>query len=238
MNDIQEFPEYTTTYSKKARPLRDGLSPSLRSALDEIEDSLSENPEEYPQRTISLSDDIFIYKHPHPHIEVTYRIDLEKKTIYFLHLVAPMLQVSKPLFISYSHKDEEWLLKLKKFLKPLEQKDLITIWDDKELKAGDDWRERIKTALNSAKAAVLLISQEFLTSDFIINDELPLLLDGVKEKGLTILWIAVSASTVEDTEISKFQAVLKEPPLDCLNPAAQKKEFVRIYNRIKKVVEQ
>ncbi len=237
MPEGPEFPEYATIYSKQARPLRDALSASLRRTLDDIEDMLSENPDEHPHRIRSISENIFIYQHPQPPIEVTYKIDREKKLISFLHIVAPKLEVSKPLFISYSHEDEEWLVKLKKFLKPLEKSDRITIWDDKELKAGDDWRDKIEKALASSKAAILLISQEFLDSDFIANKELPHLLDSAKDKGLTILWIAVSSSTVKNSPISKYQAVLSEPPLDTLKPAQQKEEFVRIYEKIKEVVE-
>lgn len=236
MVETSEFPEYASMSSKKAKQLRDALSPSLRQTLDEIEGRLAENPDQDPRRTIPLSEDIFIYKHPQPHIEVTYRIDREKKIIYFLHFVAPTLEMSKLLFISYSHEDEEWLLELKKWLKPLEQNDLIKIWDDKELKAGVDWRDEIETALASAKAAVLLISQDFLNSDFITNNELPPLLDAAKEKGLNILWIAVRPSTVDESPIAKYQALHKEPPLNALGPAAREKEFLRIYKEIKRAL--
>lgn len=236
MPEAPEFPEYATVYSKEARPLRDALSASLRKTLDEIEDILAENPDRYPRRTISLSADMFIYKHDQPHLEITYKIDRENKIIRLLHIVAPKLEVGKPLFISYSHKDEQWLLELKKFLKPLEERDLISVWDDTEIKAGEDWRDKIEKALASAKAAVLLISQDFLNSDFIVKHELDPLLDSAKDEGLTIFWIAVSSSTVDDTAISKYQAVLKEPPLDILGPAERKKAFVQIYNKIKEVV--
>lgn len=232
-----DFPEYSTVYCKEARALRDALPQTLRSALDVIEDGLADNPDAYPRRTVQLSEDIFVYRHPNPRIEVTYRIDREKKVIYLLHLVAPTLEVSKPLFISYSHADEEWLLELRKWLKPLEQNDLISIWDDTELKAGDDWRGKIKEALTSAKAALLLISQNFLASDFIANNELPPLLEKAKDEGLRILWVAVSSSTVDDTDIVKYQAVLKEPPLDSLEPPQRNKEFLRIYETIKEAVQ-
>jgi hypothetical protein len=237
MPETPEFPEYATVYSKEARPLRDALSASLRKTLDNIEDMLSENPDEHPHRIRSISENIFIYQHPQPPMEVTYKIDRKKKLISFLHIVAPKLEVSKALFISYSHEDEEWLVKLKKWLKPLEKQDLIRIWDDKELKAGDDWRDKIEKELASSKAAILLISQEFLDSDFIVNKELPHLLDSAKDKGLTILWIAVSSSTVDDSPISRYDAVLKDPPLDTLEPAEQKKQFLRIYKKIKEAVE-
>ena len=232
-----EFPEYATKYSKAARTLRDGLSPEMRAVLMEIENDLADNPEKYPSRLIPLDATMIVYRHPKPQIEVTYRLDRENKIIYFLHLVAPSLDVRKTLFISYSHKDEQWLLELKRFLKPLEQRDIVNIWDDQKIKAGADWRQEIEKALASAKAAVLLISMDFLNSDFIASNELPALLNAAQDKGLNIFWVAVGPSTVLDTAIAKYQAAHDKPPLAGIKDAADRDEhYLRIYNRIKEAV--
>ena len=231
-----EFPEYATSYSKNARTLRNALSEEARAALIKIEDELAANPDIYPSRLIPLGDDLFVYKHPQPAIELTYRIDRERKILYILHLVAPALEVSKKLFISYSHKDEQWLLELKKWLKPLEQRDIVSVWDDQQIKAGADWRREIENELSSAKAAVLLISMDFLNSEFISNNELPQLLNAAEEHGLNIFWIAVRPSTVDDTEIAKYQAVHKEPPLALIEEAEREAHFLRIYKKIKEAV--
>lgn len=232
-----EFPEYATSYSKNARALRSALSEEARAALIKIEDELAAEPEKHPSRLILLGEDLYVYKHPQPAIEITYRIDRARKILYFLHLVAPTLEVSKKLFISYSHKDEQWLIELKKWLKPLEQKDIVSVWDDQQIKAGADWRQEIEKALSSAKAAVLLISMDFLNSEFISNNELPELLKAAEEKGLNIFWIAVRPSTVDDTEIAKYQAAHKDPPLALIEEAEREAHFLRIYKKIKEAVE-
>lgn len=239
MPDTPEFPEYAITYSKESKNLRDILPDSLRPILDDIADRLAENPNEYPSRITMLSqtENIFVYTHPKPNLVVTYKIDLQTKIIYFLHIVAPTMEVSKSLFISYSHEDEEWLLMLKKWLATLEQRNLIKIWDDRDLKSGDNWREEIKKQLASAKVAVLLISPDFLASDFIKNQELPKLLDAAENEDLKIFWIPVSESSVDDTDIAKYQSVINEP-LDTFKDKAElNKQFKSIYNRIKEVVE-
>jgi internalin A len=128
-------------------------------------------------------------------------------------------------------------IELKKWLKPLEQRDLITVWDDQKIKAGSEWRHEIEKALASAKAAVLLISIDFLNSEFIANNELPQLLNAAQQRGLHIFWIAVRPSMVDETAIGKYQAAHKEPPLAELTEAERDKHFLRIYKQIKEVVE-
>lgn len=128
------------------------------------------------------------------------------------------------------------MLELKKWLKPLEQRDLVTIWDDQKIKAGAEWRQEIEKALASAKAAVLLISMDFLNSEFIASNELPQLLNAARQRGLNVFWIAVRPSTVDETEIAKFQAAHKEPPLSQLGEAEREVHFLNIYKKIKEVV--
>ena len=234
---VPESSEYSTNYLKSARTLLTGLSQDLRAAWIEIEGELTTDPNKYPARLIQLDENTFVYRHPQPKIEITYRIDREKKILHFLHFVAPTLDVRKTLFISYSHEDEKWLLELKKWLQPLERRDVVTIWDDHKIKASADWRREIEKALASATAAVLLISMDFLNSDFIANHELPQLLTAAKDKGLQIFWIAVRESTVEDTDIQNYQAAHKGPPLASLDEAAREGHYKRIYKQIKEAVE-
>jgi hypothetical protein len=54
------------------------------------------------------------------------------------------------LFISYSHKDREWVERLSITLRPLEQRHGLERWDDSRIQAGMVWREEIEKALASA----------------------------------------------------------------------------------------
>jgi hypothetical protein len=142
--------------------------------------------------------------------------------------------ISKHIFISYSHKDKEWLDKIRIMLKPLERKFEITVWDDTEIKPGSMWREEIKQALESAKVAVLLVSPNFLNSDFIAQHELPPLLQAAAKKGLIILWILITYCMHQETEINSYQATHDtSKPLDSLPASEQNKVLVQICESIK-----
>lgn len=139
------------------------------------------------------------------------------------------------VFISYSHKDKEWLEKLKTVLKPSVQLGTITTWDDTKIRAGADWREEIDEALNSAKVAVLLVTPEFLASDFIGEAELPHLLQAAKQEGLTILWIAVRPSLYDRTPIGKYQAANNpKNPLNKLSDWELDEELLKICEQIER----
>jgi len=110
-------------------------------------------------------------------------------------------------FISYSHKDSEYLEHLRRHLRPLERHGRLNIWYDRQIRAGERWFDKISEAMASAKVAILLVSDHFLDSDFIHEEELGPFLQAAEENGLLILWIAVRPSLVEATPISAFQAV-------------------------------
>lgn len=113
----------------------------------------------------------------------------------------------KGVFISYSHADAEWLERLQKHLRPL-QREGVDVWDDTRLRPGEPWREGIRKALSQVKVAILLISADFLASDFIVTDELPPLLKAAEEEGATILPVIISPCRFERMEsLSRFQAV-------------------------------
>jgi WD40 repeat protein len=91
------------------------------------------------------------------------------------------------VFLSYSHKDEIWKDRLKTHLGVLE----IDAWDDRRIEGGADWFEEIQEALARASVAILLISADFLTSEFILSQEVPKLLERRSREGLPVIPVVV-----------------------------------------------
>jgi len=80
------------------------------------------------------------------------------------------------VFISYSHLDEPWKDRLVKHPGIAEKQGMLQTWSDRNLLGGDDWLAEIINAIERGGVAVLLVSHNSLTSDFILNGEVPRML--------------------------------------------------------------
>lgn len=96
------------------------------------------------------------------------------------------------VFISYSHKDKDLLGPLLAQLKALEQAELLEVWADTRIDAGDRWYPEIETAMKQAAVAVCLVSEYFLASDFCTKQEVPFLLKRSADEGMLIVPILLS----------------------------------------------
>lgn len=110
-------------------------------------------------------------------------------------------------FISYSHRDKRWLDELDLMIRPLVDEAGLSVWSDKDILPGSDWRGAIEKALNEATVAILLVSKYFLASDFIRKHELPPLLEAARKRKLQVLWVPVSDCLFENTPIATYQSV-------------------------------
>jgi len=91
------------------------------------------------------------------------------------------------VFLSYSHKDEDWKDRLRKQLKVLEQIGTFVVWDDRKIDAGETWYDEIRAAMDRAEVAVCMISADYLASDFCVKEEIPYLLRRRGEQGMRLL---------------------------------------------------
>ncbi|QBD75912.1 TIR domain-containing protein [Ktedonosporobacter rubrisoli] len=150
---------------------------------------------------------------------------------------SPALSQSK-VFVCYSRKDKIWLERLEPFLKPIERTGIIDLWSDTRIVAGALRQEELQEALESSRVAILLLSTDFLASDFITQYELPRLLARAASGGTTILPVFVRlCSLLHDHALQAFQAV-NDPakPLSALRPAEREKVLVYIAENVLRLV--
>ncbi len=112
------------------------------------------------------------------------------------------------VFVSYSHIDSEYLARLKVHLRPFEREGLVEVWSDTKIKTGQLWKKEISEAIDGAAVAILLVSVDFLASEFIAEDELPPLLKNAEGEGVKILPVVLKPCAFLDiNEISQFQSI-------------------------------
>jgi tetratricopeptide (TPR) repeat protein len=124
------------------------------------------------------------------------------------------------VFISYSHKDEEWKDRLVTHLRVLEMEGYCSLWDDKKIKAGDDWLPDIENTLNEAQIIIMMISADFLISDFISGMEVPRALERRRKEGVRVIPIMVKPCAWKTV---KWLSAIQLTPKDG-KPLSTKKE--------------
>src|SRR5262249_19951723 len=122
-------------------------------------------------------------------------------------------------------------------LAPYVRGERLDLWDDGKIAPGADWAAEIDRAITEARVAVLLVSPDFLASEFVARVELPAILNRAG-RDLTGLWIPIRASANQATPLSQFQAA-HDPrhPLASLPKSKQDEAMVVISKRIAAAVD-
>ena len=143
------------------------------------------------------------------------------------------------IFISYSREDKGWMPEIRKHLKVLNyENDNLDVWDDSRIEAGQDWKVEIEKSLAECQIAILLISTDFLASDFIRKNELPPILSAATDKGIVVLPLIVGHSRfLNIPSLSKYHAI-NEPlnPLSDLSKGEVTKVLVKMTDQIASII--
>ena len=132
------------------------------------------------------------------------------------------------IFISYSHENDIWLTeyldtretKNPKYLLGFWRRSLrgknVEFWYDREenrgIRGGDQWRERIFEEIDKADIAILLITEDFIISPFIIDEELPYIINRYKQGKVEILPILLEPARWQVLEIFKAYQLIPGKP--------------------------
>jgi len=140
------------------------------------------------------------------------------------------------VFISYSHLDKEYLTDIQRHFKPFLNQ--IDYWDDSKILPGQKWKDEIKVAISETKVAILLVSTDFLGSEFITTNELPPLLDAAEKDGAVILIIILKPCLFEEFEnLNQFQAMNPPSrPITKMDYDEKEELFVNLVRQTKRIV--
>ncbi|NER31768.1 MAG: toll/interleukin-1 receptor domain-containing protein, partial [Symploca sp. SIO1C4] len=120
-----------------------------------------------------------------------------------------MLNKSIELFFSYAHEDEELRDELAKHLAILKRQKVISTWYDRDISAGDESKQEIEKRLNSADVILLLISADFLASDFCWGIELKRAMERHEAGEARVIPIIVREVDWKGSPFGKLQALPK-----------------------------
>ena len=140
------------------------------------------------------------------------------------------------IFVSYSHKDRVWLDRLKvmaaPYLRAAETE--LDLWEDTRLQAGQQWDVEIRRALHQAGVGVALVSADFLASTYVMDNELPAMINAADQGGLQLLWVYISAAGWDQTPLKRFQATHDtKKPLDSRSVPEQNEILLSVAQQMK-----
>ena len=114
------------------------------------------------------------------------------------------------LFISYSHKDEDLRNKLETHLKLLQRQNIINTWHDRKIDAGNEWKKEIDDNLETADIILLLISPDFIQSDYCFDIEVKRAMQRHQDGSATVIPISLRSYDTTDADFMSLQGLPKD----------------------------
>lgn len=150
----------------------------------------------------------------------------------------PASATPQPLsvFISYSHKDEEFKDELVVHLANLRRQGKIQAWQDRDIEAGAEWDAEIKQQLESAEIILLLITPRFLASEYCYDKEIQRAMERHGAGTARVIPIIVKHCDWQDTPFSKLQVVPKDAK-PITKWADQDEAFLDVVKGVRRAVE-
>lgn len=114
------------------------------------------------------------------------------------------------VFIGFHPRDRKWAERLSRHLEPLLGTGPVESWDPSRAQADEPWREELEVAIESAQVAVVLVSADYLASALAVEEEIPLLLESARDRGLVLLPVIVGPAAFARSPLARVRPV--NPP--------------------------
>ena len=117
------------------------------------------------------------------------------------------------VFCSYSHKDETYREQLEAHITLLKREGKISFWHDLRISLGNEWDPEIHRNLNSANIILLLISADFIASDYCYDTEVTRAMERHRNNEAKVIPIFVRRCDYETAPFAKIQGIHFETPI-------------------------
>ncbi|HYP27307.1 MAG TPA: COR domain-containing protein [Blastocatellia bacterium] len=114
------------------------------------------------------------------------------------------------LFYSYSHKDERLRNNLETHLKLMQRRGVIDVWHDRKIEAGEDWKQKIDQNLEQADIILLLVSADFINSDYCYEIEMKRALERHDKGEARVVPVIVRDVNWSAAPFARLQALPKD----------------------------
>jgi hypothetical protein len=114
------------------------------------------------------------------------------------------------IFCAYSHKDESLRDELEAHLSILKRRGLISAWHDRRISPGMRWDDEIGAHLNSADIILLLVSSDFINSEYCWNREVTQAMKRHLEREARVVPVILRDCVWDGTPFSALQALPKD----------------------------
>ncbi len=143
------------------------------------------------------------------------------------------------IFFCYAHEDEPLLKILKSHLSPLRRQGLIDVWHDRDISAGTEWEQEISKHLNEAHIILLLISSDFMNSDYCYSIEMQRAIERHNSEEVCVIPIILRYVCWRGGPLGKLQALPTDgKPVKSQNWYDLDEAFFDIAEGIRKVIEE
>lgn len=137
-------------------------------------------------------------------------------------------------FISYAHEDKSIMESLATHLSPLHRLGLIRLWHDKKLNAGAVLDKEIAGKLNNAEVVIMLVSADFINSDYCFSREMIAALENHRKNKTKIIPILARSCY---WQLSPFSSLLLANTKAIASHENQDEALVSVVEEIKKVLD-
>lgn len=114
------------------------------------------------------------------------------------------------IFFCYAHEDELLLNKLRTHLKPFQQQGLIDVWHDRDISAGAEWEQEINEHLDTAQIIILLVSPDFMASEYCYGIEMKRAIDRHERGEVRVIPVILRPVHWRGEPLGKLQALPKD----------------------------